>query len=152
MVYIGEILFASAPERAREGVGWTRQGVLVAEANLQTQGRIDRQDDATEKENKRCKECLLTGVQNWETMLHQLTTSQASSAGREGGRDAGWLEWRGWFGKDGGVKGKTLDQLTAGVLEEELRQVGRLRERIVKEDIEGQLTRGKGGGYWFGFG
>ncbi len=151
MVYIGEIIFASAPERAREGVGWTRQGVLVAEANLQGQNQSNGQDAESEKESRRCKECLLTGVQNWELMLQRLAASQAGSAEREGGRDSGLLEWRGWFGRgDDGIKGKTLDELEGGMLEEELKQVGRLRERIVREGIESRLVK-RGGGMWFGF-
>jgi len=37
------------------------------------------------------------------------------------------------------------------MLEEELRQVGRLRERIVKENIEAELAKGKAtGAPWFG--
>ncbi|KAK5164375.1 uncharacterized protein LTR77_010071 [Saxophila tyrrhenica] len=158
MVYIGEILFASAPERASEGVGWTRQGVLVAEANLQNRQQAQRgagkpaiTTEDGENEGRKCKECLLTGVKNWELMLQRLATSRATSTSREGGRSAGWLEWRGWFGGDGGVKGQTMDGLGQGMLEEELKQVGRLRERIVKENIEAELAKGRvSGAPWYG--
>lgn len=157
MVYVGEILFASAPERASEGVGWTRQGVLIAEANLASQEkdrRLKKSSSSLEeaqKEDKRCKECLLTGVKNWEIMLERLSESRLASAGREGGRDAGWLEWRGWFGVGGG-KGRTMEELSVGMLDEELKVVGRLRERIVREDIEAQMERAGAvnGGLWFG--
>ncbi|KAK3049005.1 hypothetical protein LTR09_009659 [Extremus antarcticus] len=159
MVYIGEILFASSPERASEGVGWTRQGVLVAEANIQARQDRNRgigaaaqvESGQSAKEERRCKECLLTGVKNWEVMLQRLASSRGMAKEREGGRDAGWLEWRGWFGGDGGVKGKVMEELGVGMLEEELRQVGRLRERIVKENIEAELAKGKAtGAPWFG--
>lgn len=154
MLYIGEILFASSPDRASEGVGWTRQGVLIAEANLQNPNRRHATNinelNGQAKDIRRCKQCLLTGVQNWEIMLQRLSEGQAISAEREGGRDAGWLEWKGWFGRGGGVKGKTLDELSFGVLEEELKHVGRLRERITREDIELELNSGAPQ-VWVGF-
>lgn len=155
MLYIGEILFASSPGRASEGVGWTRQGVLVAEANLGTpnprQAKNIFEAKSQASDIRRCKQCLLTGVQNWEIMLQRVSETQAVSATREGGRDAGWLEWRGWFGRgEGGVKGKTMDELASGMLEEELKQVGRLRERIVREEMERELDSGKQP-LWVGF-
>lgn len=155
MVYIGEILFAAGREdRARqsEGVGWTRQGVLVAEANLQSKQNSNRAvSEEKEERDRKCKECLLTGVSNWEAMLRALSTQQAATTAREGPRDAGPLEWRGWFGGDGGVKGRTLEEAGAGVLEEELKQVERLKERIVREGIEDEMMRRRTeGGLWFG--
>ena len=155
MVYIGEILFASAGDAGRgkqqtEGVGWTRQGVLVAEANLRGKKDSEHQTNAMGGDRK-CKECLITGVRNWETMLRRLSSQESSSGLREGSRDAGFLEWRGWFGGNGGMKGKTLDELAEGVLGEELRQVERLKERIVREGIEEDMRKGlPQGGLWFG--
>lgn len=151
MVYIGEILFASS--HGSEGVGWTRQGVLVAEANLQRRSApatSGAEAERREVEGRKCKQCLLTGVKNWEQMLRQLTESRISTSTREGGRDAGWLEWKGWFGGQGD-KGRTLDEVGAGVLEEELTQVEKLKERIVRENIEVELSKGKvQGAPWFG--
>ncbi|KAK5112422.1 hypothetical protein LTR85_011531 [Meristemomyces frigidus] len=149
MLYIGEILFASSPSSS-EGLGWTRQAVTVAEANLQS-GILatDGQEEAA-----KCKQCLTIGVANWETMLRRLSSQQKRSAAREGGRDAGFLEWRGWFGLDGGKKGKTLDEVHGGVVEEELRQVEKLKERIVREGIGEQMARATGvqggTGVWLG--
>lgn len=161
MLYIGEILFANGAEsknQGNEGVGWTRQAVRIAEANIEVlrkrllASRGKELTRAEEDDRKKCKECLITGVQNWETMLRQLSTKQISTAAREGGRNAGWLEWRGWFGKDGGVKGAVLDEVAVGVVEEELKQVERLRERVVKEAMDEEMAneRPRLGATWIG--
>ena len=89
-------------------------------------------------------------------MLKRLTSQQSSIVSREGGRasGSGMLEWRGWFGGDGGTKGKTLDELHGGVVEEELKQVERLKERIVRDDVGKQMETvrpnvgGGGTGVW----
>ena len=103
-------------------------------------------------ERDKCKQCLLTGVQNWEVMLRRLSSQQQTTAAREGSRDAGWLEWRGWFGKDGGVKGSVLDQAAAGAVAEELKVVEGLRARILKERMEREASeQGVSQRYgWFG--
>ena len=150
MLYIGEILFASAPE-SKEGVAWTRQGVMIAEANLTPRSRSGAAD-GDGGEAKKCRECLLTGVGNWETMLRRLSSSQSSVQAREGGRSAGWLQFGGWFGGEG-EKGRTLDEISEGLLESELRQVERLKERIVKEGIADDMLKAQGGvagGLWVG--
>lgn len=147
MLYIGEILFATAPE-SKEGVAWTRQGVTIAEANVAFKSRSrDDRDDAD-----KCKQCLITGVDNWETMLRRLSSSQAAVQGREGGRSAGWLEFGGWFGGSS-QKGKTLDEVGSGLLDAELKQVERLKERIAREGIGEEMLRMRGGtqgGTWIG--
>jgi len=152
MLYIGEILFATSPSSS-EGLGWTRQAVTVAEADL----LADRAAGSTkegQEERVKCKECLTTGVANWELMLRRLSESQSSSSAREGGRDAGWLEWRGWFGRDGGVKGRVLDEVAGGLVQEELEQVERLKEKIVREGIGEEMAKVKGvsggSGVWIG--
>lgn len=144
MLYIGEILFASS-EQSNEGIGWTRNAVRIAEANLAANDVRNRQNisDAEERENQVCNECLLTGVGNWELMLKRLAEQKLSSAAREGGRSAGILEWRGWFGGGDGVKGKTLDEVEPAVVEAELRQVELLREKIIRDGIEEALKEAK---------
>ena len=153
MLYIGEILFATAPE-SKEGIAWTRQGVTIAEANLAPASlRSGAADSSSQDEVKKCKECLLTGVENWETMLRRLTSSQSTLQAREGGRNAGWLQFGGWFGGDAG-KGRTLDEVSSGILDAELKQVERLKERIVKEGMADEMLRANGsgglGGLWVG--
>ena len=152
MLYIGEILFATSPASS-EGLGWTRQAVTVADANLQTPGMTSGVDAAADR--AKCKACIMTGIGNWETMLHRLAAEQSSLTAREGGR-ASALEWRGWFGRDGGQKGKTLDELHEGVFAEELKQVERLKERVLREGIGQELANsrasgnGGGTGTWIG--
>ncbi|KAK4543366.1 hypothetical protein LTR36_005509 [Oleoguttula mirabilis] len=151
MLYIGEILFTSSPSASEEGMGWTRQAVTIAEANLQS--GILATTDGREEQAAKCKQCLMTGVANWETMLRRVASQQGHAADREGGRDAGFFEWRGWFGGDGGTKGKTLEELRTGVAEEELRVVERLKERIVREGIGEEMAKAKGtqaGTVWIG--
>ena len=156
MLYIGEIMFAAqggAGGRGEmEGIGWTRQSVRIAEVNVQS-GAAGAEEG--EEGDRRCKECLLTGVGNWETMLRRLSVQQSSASSREGGRNAGLLEWRGWFGGDGGVKGKVMDEAGARVVEAELRQVEALKESIMREGIDAEmmaLQRGQAGsgGLWIG--
>jgi hypothetical protein len=153
MLYIGEILFTTSPAAAGEGLGWTRQAVTVAEANLQSEVATDSEAKAR---LAKCKSCLQTGIDNWETMLRQITEQQVAASAREGARNAGWLEWRGWFGQDGGMKGKTMDVLHAGVLEEELKQVEALKRRMSREEIGSELNKIKGAsgaagtGVWIG--
>jgi len=139
MLYIGEILFATSPA-SDEGLGWTRQAVTVADAILQAGDK--KGSDGVDNKAK-CRSCLATGVSNWETMLHQVANRQSNTTSREGGRNAGVLEWRGWFGGDGGQKGKTLDEVRDGTMEEELKQVERLKERIAREGIEEQMAKVK---------
>ncbi|KAK4891029.1 hypothetical protein LTR27_010360 [Elasticomyces elasticus] len=138
MLYIGEILFASSPS-SEEGLGWTRQAVAVAEANLQSG------TPAAAEEKTKCQACLKTGIGNWETMLHRLAEQQGDVASREGGAAVGdgWLEWRGWFGQDGGQKGKTMEALKAGVVQEELRRVQDLEERILSEGVGGVMEKAR---------
>lgn len=153
MLYIGEILFATSPSSS-EGVGWTRQAVTIAEANLQAGVLGAAAGKEGTEERAKCKACLTTGIANWETMLSRLASRQAASAGREGGRDAGFMEWRGWFGGGGGKKGSTMDELHSGLVEEELKQVERLKERIVREGIGEEMAKARGvqagTGVWIG--
>ncbi|KAK4950483.1 hypothetical protein LTR10_011465 [Elasticomyces elasticus] len=138
MLYVGEILFASSPS-SEEGLGWTRQAVAVAEANLQSD------TPAAGEEKTKCQACLKTGIGNWETMLHRLAEQQGDVAAREGGAavGGGWLEWRGWFGRDGGQKGKTMEALKAGMVQEELRRVQELKERILSEGVGGVMEKAR---------
>ncbi|KAI7158730.1 hypothetical protein KC349_g4705 [Hortaea werneckii] len=148
MLYIGEILFATSPS-SQEGLGWTRSAVTIAEANIQNERSAAGKAPASEQSptgQGKCRQCLLTGVGNWETMLRRLSEQQGAVSGREGGRSAGWFEWRGWFGQGAGdgMKGRTLDEAATGVVAKELEQVERLKERIVREGIDQEMGRAKG--------
>lgn len=151
MLYVGEILFATSPSPS-QGLDWTRQAVTVAEANIDAGQAPNKALALSPEQQRKCKSCLRTGVQNWETMLGQLALSSDHSAAREGGRSAGFFEWRGWFGGSGGEMGKTHDELRAGVAAEEVKQIERLKERIAREAISENMyqSRGAGGGVWIG--
>ncbi|KAH9827275.1 hypothetical protein Tdes44962_MAKER09763 [Teratosphaeria destructans] len=146
MLYIGEILFATSPTASDAGLNWTRQAVAIAEANLQD--LKSKPSSFTPETAAKCTQCLHTGLENWETMLRQLSSSTASTKDREGGRDAGWFEWRGWFGADGGGKGRVLEDTRRGVLEEELRRVEGVRERLMRDGIAEVIGRNAGSRGW----
>lgn len=157
MLYIGEILFATS-SKPTEGLAWTRQAVTVAEANLSPDTAKPRDSAGMNLEERtKCRSCVSTGINNWETMLRRLSEQRERLKDREGGESAGWLEWRGWFGRDGGVKGKTLGELKGGVIEEELKKVETLKERLRREGAEEEMrrvgaSRGQGMGLWLGGG
>lgn len=150
MLYIGEILFATSTASEQEGVGWTRQAVAIAEANLQAaNANPGRRGAGRDGEEGKCKQCLITGVENWEAMLQRLVDREAgfltSQSENKGG--AGWLDWRSWFASAVGVA--KMD------IQAELEQVGALRERLVREGISELMGRSKGNvgqgqGMWIG--
>lgn len=113
MLYIGEIIFASKP--SKEGLGWTRQAVTIADASLAQPAPTTEVDEAEEK--KKCKECLMMGVRNWETMLSRLASGQ---------KETGSKGWVGWGGSNGDDQGEIAnDRVRLDVL----------KERIAREKI-----------------
>ena len=157
MVYVGEIIFAAASaggkaeqERRTEGIGWTRQGAMTAGMNLkQRHEKGMEQDDAGTRErkkleDKRCKECFLTGVRNWETMLKLVASQRLTNSGREGGEGRS-----GWFGFGGGKE--TLEESRAQDLEAELVEVEKMKERILRKGIEEGIRKSIPSGPWVGF-
>ena len=158
MVYVGEIIFAAAAaggmaeqERRTEGIGWTRQGALTAGMNLKQRYEkgSDKDDAGTRErkkvEDKRCKECFLTGVRNWETMLKLVASQRLINSGREGGEG----KRAGWFGFGGGKE--TLEESRAEDLEAELVEVEKMKERILREGIEEDIRKAIPSGPWVGF-
>jgi hypothetical protein len=157
MVYVGEIIFASAAaggkaeqERRSEGIGWTRQGALTAGMNLrQKYDREPEEIDAGTRErkkveDKRCKECFLTGVRNWETMLKLIASQRITNSSREGGKGGGWSDWF-------ALGQKTLEEMSSEDLEAELMEVEKMKERILREGIEEDIRKGMPSGPWMGF-
>lgn len=69
-LYIGEILYATSSRD--EGLAWTRDGVDMAEEQLRALGAATK-----DKETKQiCRECLGTGLENWQTMVSQLARAE----------------------------------------------------------------------------
>lgn len=133
MLYIGEILFATSAAK-EVGVSWTRQAVNIADEELKV---LPKSQDA---QRKKCKECLLTGVGNWEIMLKRLESEVRDVKAEK----KGWFD--GWWatGKDGRDVKEEIE-IGAKVL-------GALRERIVQEGIGESVSRrgGGSGGVWIG--
>jgi hypothetical protein len=153
MMYVGEILFATSPA-STAGLSWTKQATEIAEACLDAGGAKSKSPLAPE-ERQKCKSCLRAGVANWENMLLQLAEHNVDVRTREGAQNAGWFEWRGWFGagEGGGVKGKVLDEAQESVLESEMQRVEKLKERLSKEMLGEDLYKYRGsggGGVWIG--
>jgi len=70
MTYIGEILFATSEHEKEKGLTWTRDSVEAAEAILWF---MDEQGVGPDQEGRqRCKECLETGLSNWQEMTRQM--------------------------------------------------------------------------------
>ncbi|GAB7359631.1 hypothetical protein MBLNU230_g6814t1 [Neophaeotheca triangularis] len=152
MLYIGEILFATSAQ-SDEGLGWTRQAVNIADATLHApeakgeSGGALLSAQAAREEKQKCRECLTAGLSNWETMLLRLREKRELSAEREGSRDAGWFEWKGWFGGNSpAVKGEVTEELGKGLIEKELERVEELKQMVVREGVweAMQAARGRG--------
>lgn len=98
MTYIGEILFATSAREREKGLSWTRDSVDAAEAVLWF---MDEQQGQDAESRARCKECLETGLANWQQMAKQMgdLAKQKEEATKKS---------NGWFGlgigKDSSLK------------------------------------------------
>lgn len=88
MTYIGEILFATSEQEREKGLSWTRDSVDAAEAILWFMD--EKTDGQSQEGRKRCKECLETGLRNWQQMVKQMTTL-AKQKEQEANQSSGWL-------------------------------------------------------------
>lgn len=91
MTYIGEILFATSEQEREKGLSWTRDSVDAAEAVLwlmdeQAGGTPDDEDEGRNK----CRECLDTGLRNWQQMTRQMGRLAAKHE-VEARQSHGWL-------------------------------------------------------------
>ncbi|CZT15297.1 uncharacterized protein RCC_01161 [Ramularia collo-cygni] len=133
MLYIGEILFATSAAK-EVGVSWTRKAVNIADEKLRVLPTTE------EAQRKKCRECLLTGVGNWDIMLKRLEAEVHDKT----------VENKGWFGgwwATGREGAEAKDEIEMGA-----KLLGPLRERIVQEGIAGSVSRrgGGSGGVWIG--
>jgi hypothetical protein len=123
MIYIGEILFASAADKSQtanqdQGLSWTRQAVSVAEANLTPDASIPGSTPRSRADNqKKCQQCLNTAVGNWETMLERLLEQTHATP-----------EKKGWFGRSQGSADHTEESLLADIA-----RVAVLKDRLVRQ-------------------
>ncbi|GAB7337159.1 hypothetical protein MBLNU457_g2551t1 [Dothideomycetes sp. NU457] len=87
MLYIGEILFATATSRPDDGLGWTKQAVEIAQNGCKVV------DKANKEERTKCRECLDTGITNWSKMVARLAAIEKDTEEREGTTASGWKSW-----------------------------------------------------------
>ena len=140
MLYIGEILFAASPVSS-EGMDWTQEAVRIADVNLQQTTGSTGADTGKPDESRKCKECLVTGVGNWEIMLNRLSSTKESEPKQSSSR---W-NWFGWS--------RNPEQSGLPAWEEQRQQIEHYKSLIVRDGIEDQLAHSRGfslHGLWMG--
>jgi len=124
MIYIGEILFASAAGKTQkanqdQGLSWTRQAVTIAETNLASdkptpgstiQSRAD--------ERKKCQQCLKTAAGNWELMLERLLAQTPATPEKK----------KGWFSGSSKPAEHTEESILA-----DIERVALLKDRVGRQ-------------------
>jgi len=108
MAYIGEILYASNDSISgrEEGLAWTREAVDNAEEELRGRGIAHAGSSGRAKEAKAtCRQCLATGLGNWEKMVARLAREERERRDRLGGSGNGSVKSSGWFGLGGAGTG-----------------------------------------------
>ncbi|KAI0379084.1 hypothetical protein F5Y04DRAFT_260350 [Hypomontagnella monticulosa] len=122
-LYIGEIIFAasssSSSRSSREdGLAWTREGVDLAEEQLH---KLNNSTDDDTVAKKTCRECLNSGLENWQTMVARLAREEEKEAKEPAKAAAGsWLAGLWGDGKGESVKGRWAAE--EGVVRERMRR------------------------------
>jgi len=118
MLYIGEILFATATSRPDDGLGWTKQAVEVAQNGCMAK------DSKTKEERTKCRECLDMGITNWSKMVARLAAIEKDTEDREGSTVSGW---KGWF--------SSAKEIPDTKWQDEAVAVETLRQKLSRENI-----------------
>ncbi|KAK8201876.1 hypothetical protein M8818_005400 [Zalaria obscura] len=128
MLYIGEILFATSQSKSDDGLGWTKQGVEIAERGI---------SDPRLKKSQRdqCKACMETGINNWSFMVNKLLKQERERETLPAASPGGW---KSWFG------GAQEVDRTRSRWEEEAKAVEEKRMKIIHEGISQQMIRHQG--------
>ena len=136
MLYIGEILFATASSAPAEGLGWTRQAVEIAQAGAKDPNNQDVH------QRTQCRECLQIGVSNWGKMVAKLAREEHAIKYREGEAASGW---KAWFGGSGTKE-------VRNEWEEEGKVVEALRTKLARDGVMEQInaSRATPGSVWIG--
>ncbi|KAK4447494.1 hypothetical protein QBC34DRAFT_409535 [Podospora aff. communis PSN243] len=123
-LHIGEILYASQQSSREEGLGWTREGVDIAEEQLHKLGSSKNDLPA----RTTCRECLSTGLENWSVMVARLAKEEAAK------KEAAVAQPKksSWFGLWGKQEEENLTRWVAEakVIEERRRRSQKLLEEI----------------------
>ncbi|GIZ38081.1 hypothetical protein CKM354_000150700 [Cercospora kikuchii] len=138
MLYIGEILFAGSNSNTEEGLSWTKQAVTVADGQLSNKEFVELNTVEAEIEKKKCKECLLTGVGNWELMVQRLLeqSEQATT------RPSSWKFWQ--------SRGTSASSIRKEELVNDQARIDSLKDRIIREGMNHSVPGGQNTGIWFG--
>ncbi|TPX10594.1 uncharacterized protein E0L32_008480 [Thyridium curvatum] len=98
-LHIGEIMYTARDSAREEGVAWTREGVDIAEEQLHKLGSATKNITA----KTTCRECLATGLENWQTMVARLAKEEQEKKGSA--QKSGWFGlWR--DGKNEAAEGR----------------------------------------------
>ncbi|KAI1163466.1 hypothetical protein F5B18DRAFT_619587 [Nemania serpens] len=89
-LYIGEIIFASSSRE--DGLAWTREAVDLAEEQLHDPELADAAAKTT------CRECLISGLQNWAKMIARLAREEREKEAHQGTAAAAAGSQGTWFG------------------------------------------------------
>ena len=111
--------------------------MTIADAQLAKPSLVSASDQESENEKRKCKECLLTGVGNWEVMLQRLADQEQPVT-----KSSSWKFWQ---------KSSAGEDDKKSSFEEDQKTVERLRERIIRDGLRDQVIRaGSQTGIWFG--
>lgn len=100
-LHIGEIMFTMQPSAREEGWAWTREGVDLAEEELHKV--LEQRRNDSDETKKTCRECLVSGLSNWATIVRQLATEEEEAKAKAGAgkSTAGWFGVRSSGAKEG---------------------------------------------------
>ncbi|KAI1361882.1 hypothetical protein F5Y08DRAFT_313477 [Xylaria arbuscula] len=140
-LYIGEIIYASGSSKGssrEDGLAWTREAVDLAEEQLHklNSGSSSAPNNSTTayttdigEAKKTCRECLSSGLKNWQKMAARLAREE-----REEAQGITFSSSGTWFGLWGDGKQKQKQQQNGKEGEEE-ETIGRwaAEENVVKE-------------------
>jgi len=135
MLYIGEILFATATSNKAEGLGWTKQAVSIAQNGCMVV------DNKNKKERTKCRECLDMGITNWSKMVARLAAIEKDTEEREGATAPGW---KSWF--------SSSKKMPDTKWQDEAVAVETLRQKLLREGMFQQMRiyGNAPGGFWVG--
>ncbi|KAL1882047.1 hypothetical protein VTK73DRAFT_2761 [Phialemonium thermophilum] len=132
---IGEIIYATRPASREEGIAWTREAVDIAEEQLHRLGGGGGRGGgpATAEDRaalKTCRDCLSTGLTNWDAMVARLAREEAARREAATGRPPKKASWFALWGE-----GEVADQ-DRWAAEERVVQDRRRRAAELLDELE----------------
>ncbi|KAL7621155.1 hypothetical protein AAE478_008472 [Parahypoxylon ruwenzoriense] len=129
-LYIGEILYSShtkgsgSPSEREDGLAWTREAVDLAEEQLHRLARSDNTTTAaTNNKSSRdsddfaakkiCRECLVSGLDNWQRMVARLAREEREHETEKQQQNASGAG-SSWWGVSLWGEGKSADATAGG--------------------------------------